>query len=683
MSVAVDDPSWFLPGIVPINPGLVAIIGARGSGKTALADLIAVGAGSNEPFDNPSSFVARASAFLVGTTSTVRWHEGEVTQQELVESGWSDDGSPDSRVRYLSQQFVERLCASDGVSDELRKEIERVIYDSWPVDDRQGAMSFKELLDIRLGSARDQQAAELETIRQIGDQITDLRVKQHHLPRKRELLRGDAGTVEQLEKQIQSLTAHAGPGHGERYAAVSKALGERQETVQALGRRITELRSLKSASETAQKVQFPRFAENLKRRYPFAALTDDQWELFIPAFSGDVMAVLDSAIAGAEADQRGVAGEPPAEGAAALDGIDADDLAQLTVAALKAEQTRLERLVGLDRQRAEQLRRVQQQLTDTRARIARLKTEIADAEGAGERDAELVETRAGHYAAYFSAILGEADELKRLYAPLRDILNSFGESVAKLSLSVTRRVDLRSWVEQGEALIDLRTSGPFHGSGEMARIARESLFDAWSTGTGEEAAAAIQQFSHDYSKGFREQSRVSPDDEEAYRDWERRVAQWIYGVGHIAVAYSPEYDGLDVQRLSPGTRGIVLLLLYLAVDQSETDPLITDQPEENLDPESVYTELVQLFRKASDRRQVIMITHNANLVVNTDVDQVLVAHCGSVREGKLPEFSYLSGGLEDALIRKAVCDVLEGGEEAFRQRAQRLHIEVPTVVPEE
>jgi energy-coupling factor transporter ATP-binding protein EcfA2 len=123
----------------------------------------------------------------------------------------------------------------------------------------------------------------------------------------------------------------------------------------------------------------------------------------------------------------------------------------------------------------------------------------------------------------------------------------------------------------------------------------------------------------------------------------------------------------------------VLLLLYLAVDQSETDPLIIDQPEENLDPESVYDELVTLFRRASARRQIIMVTHNANLVVNTDVDQVLVAHCGSLSEGKLPRFSYLSGGLEDPDVRKAVCDVLEGGEEAFRQRARRLHIDAPSV----
>jgi predicted ATPase len=123
-------------------------------------------------------------------------------------------------------------------------------------------------------------------------------------------------------------------------------------------------------------------------------------------------------------------------------------------------------------------------------------------------------------------------------------------------------------------------------------------------------------------------------------------------------------------------RGIVLLLLYLAVDRTESEPLIIDQPEENLDPESVYTELVLLFREASRRRQIIMVTHNANLVVNTDVDQVLVAHCEGYEEGRLPILTYSSGGLEEAEIRQHVCEVLEGGAEAFRQRALRLRLTV-------
>jgi energy-coupling factor transporter ATP-binding protein EcfA2 len=118
----------------------------------------------------------------------------------------------------------------------------------------------------------------------------------------------------------------------------------------------------------------------------------------------------------------------------------------------------------------------------------------------------------------------------------------------------------------------------------------------------------------------------------------------------------------------------VLLLLYLALDEADDRPLIIDQPEENLDPKSVYDELVPLFRAAKAKRQVILVTHNANLVVNTDADQVIVSKAGAHAPGQLPPITYISGGLEVSEIRNLVCDILEGGGEAFRERARRLRL---------
>jgi predicted ATPase len=131
---------------------------------------------------------------------------------------------------------------------------------------------------------------------------------------------------------------------------------------------------------------------------------------------------------------------------------------------------------------------------------------------------------------------------------------------------------------------------------------------------------------------------------------------------------------VDIQQLSPGTRGIVLLLLYLAIDREDDRPLIIDQPEENLDPKSIFDELVSRFRHAKLRRQIVIVTHNANLVINTDADQVIVATCGAHRSGQLPEITYASGGLENPDIRQQVCEILEGGEDAFKERARRLRI---------
>jgi hypothetical protein len=84
--------------------------------------------------------------------------------------------------------------------------------------------------------------------------------------------------------------------------------------------------------------------------------------------------------------------------------------------------------------------------------------------------------------------------------------------------------------------------------------------------------------------------------------------------------------------------------------------------------------LVDLFIAAKANRQVIIVTHNANLVVNTDADQIILAEAGPHRLGGLPPISYMAGGLENAAVRKAVCDILEGGEAAFRERARRLRV---------
>ena len=124
----------------------------------------------------------------------------------------------------------------------------------------------------------------------------------------------------------------------------------------------------------------------------------------------------------------------------------------------------------------------------------------------------------------------------------------------------------------------------------------------------------------------------------------------LYSTDHISIEYGIRYDGVDIRKLSPGTRGIVLLLLYLALDDQDDRPLIIDQPEENFDPKSVYDELVPLFQAAKRKRQVVIVTHNANLVVNADADQVIIAEVDAQTASGLPPITYLSGGLEcDAL----------------------------------
>jgi hypothetical protein len=274
----------------------------------------------------------------------------------------------------------------------------------------------------------------------------------------------------------------------------------------------------------------------------------------------------------------------------------------------------------------------------------------------------------------FESIVLEQDVLTTLYAPLRARIEAGVGALGKLSFTVKRHVDLDAWADCGEGLRDLRVQGTFKGRGRLRQLAEVSLKTVWETGDPSAVGSAMAAFFQQNREELLGPSTIPPSELANCREWLMQFAKWLYSTDHISLQYSIDYDGVDIRKLSPGTRGIVLLLLYLALDDADDRPLIIDQPEENLDPKSIYDELVPLFRAAKAKRQVVLVTHNANLVVNTDADQVIVAQAAAHAPGQLPPITYTPGGLEVGDIRKLVCDILEGGEEAFRERARRLRV---------
>ena len=134
------------------------------------------------------------------------------------------------------------------------------------------------------------------------------------------------------------------------------------------------------------------------------------------------------------------------------------------------------------------------------------------------------------------------------------------------------------------------------------------------------------------------------------------------------------------QHLSPGTRGIALLVLYLLMDDDDRRPLIIDQPEGNLDNSSIYMGLVPYCARQK-RSQIVLVTHNPNLVVATDAEQIIVATSERQSGQAYPRITYVSGSLEHNEIdaeatgmRQAVCTLLEGGDRAFKEREGRYSI---------
>jgi AAA domain, putative AbiEii toxin, Type IV TA system len=401
-----------------------------------------------------------------------------------------------------------------------------------------------------------------------------------------------------------------------------------------------------------------------------------EWTPFLLDYKGDVDTSLTTHLASARKGAKDWKGTHPAPAADPNVPLIEDnaELHRLPLALLEAEIARLEKLVSVDRDTANKFSALSKRIVEENAALDRCKEKLADCEGAMDRVKALVLERETAYVRVFDAVVAEQAVLTDLYSPLMTRLGAAGGTLQKLSFSVRREADVARWAADGEKLLDLRRQGSFKGRGTIQQLGEAALKAAWEMGDPQTVTAAMATFRSENQDALLEHSPVPKADQADYREWSKRFAKWLYGTEHIKIQYSIDYDGIDIRKLSPGTRGIVLLLLYFALDDADDRPLIIDQPEENLDPKSIFDELVSLFREAKNKRQVIMVTHNANLVVNTDADQIIVAQVGPHPPGELPPITYLSGGRETAHIRKAVCDILEGGERAFQERARRLRV---------
>ena len=97
--------------------------------------------------------------------------------------------------------------------------------------------------------------------------------------------------------------------------------------------------------------------------------------------------------------------------------------------------------------------------------------------------------------------------------------------------------------------------------------------------------AAMVEFRRLYQNDLLDHSPVAHTDQAEFRARSKRFAHWLFSADHIAIRYGIDYDGVDIRKLSPGTRGIVLLLLDLALDDSDNRPLVLDQPEGDSRPQ--------------------------------------------------------------------------------------------------
>ena len=158
------------------------------------------------------------------------------------------------------------------------------------------------------------------------------------------------------------------------------------------------------------------------------------------------------------------------------------------------------------------------------------------------------------------------------------------------------------------------------------------------------------------------------------------------------IKYNVQMDNDTIDIMSPGKKALVLLKLLIDLADSKC-PILIDQPEDDLDNRSVFKDLIPFIKKKKKDRQIIIVTHNANVVLGADAEEVIVANQkGSNVPNKKFKFEYRSGAIENNMpvytddgtieqgilnsqgIQQHICDILEGGESAFELRKNKYHI---------
>lgn len=654
---------WFEDQTLPLNRDLVCIIGGKGSGKTALVDLIGLGGGD---FDsgNAATFLAKATHELKGTKLLLKWEDGSTEAELQIERPL--EMPTDQNVRYLSQSFVESLCSFDRHA-QLEREIEGILFQYIPGTEALGAESFESLKQKQTEGIQLEIDGLSARIRALNEEVYSLDLLIDSRP---QLVR----ERDQLEKDISELNKQKPQPSTEEERKVADELRLLNEKRAKLAGAVEQCRIKQSRLEVLGR-KFRVVAESVEQfNIEMERALKDVGET---ALCGEIKITLPSRTAEVLAEKCQVLKEQ----AMALEGTGrpAQEGAE-TIATLDQKIVALNEKTSAEVQKRSKLQEFNRRIAEHVQKRDALAQKIAiiDETSRKERD-ESVAQRNRIFLSFFQKIEEKRRLLEQLYAPLNTQTATTTEG-AKVRFYARYTFDVRRFAADAGDLFDQRKS-LLRGEQAFIEAGRrfwEEIVERLPTPEFKPVTTLMEtlQTKGAERRSFAEQlkgMRTTKD-----------VANWLYSLDYYGVEYGIKYEGTDLDKLSPGKKGVVLLLIYLTIDK-DYRPLIIDQPEENLDNRSVYSTLVEYFRKAKKNRQVIIVTHNANLVVNGDAEQVIVANFENEMSTQGTRIRYISGSLENARvtsvgtqnvldrqgIREHVCELLEGGEDAFEKREEK------------
>ena len=617
---------------IEINQNLTTIIGGKSTGKSLLLYYIAK---TIDPEEVESRTSINDLSIVYDLDSDpdfnfeVTWKDGQKSLLKIPE-GAPEEDSKDRKLLYIPQKYLNTLSEANIQS---RAALNQFVLDVILQDTAVSEQHAEAIRQIKTASRNipseiaalflekdDIKKAE-EELKQIGDEKG---IRNYIKPLQQQVneIKTTSGFDEAQSRQYESLTASE-----KKIIAQVSSLNEDKKTIKNLDTTlVTQLKQLVSAADDYEDYLHDneiktKFSEELR---------------VLDAFTPAVQAATGNIVKAIEAKIQRLNGE---------------------LARIKTDLTPLLAKVQLQselRTKTDAIKKEEQKLNDINIKKNTLKTK----KSSYEKKADAVLETYKQIAARYDLLRNEFKKFESKFGEIAlSVLvgfkdESFNTNVVREYLN---RKDLKRMIPEGDWGEDYIYK--YDSAKHLGNI--ESVFEGVLDGT------------------------IGSVKNRLPRDAAMKLLE-----DHFYLDFRIFYKGDSFDKMSPGKKGLVLLQVLINLSNEEW-PILLDQPEDDLDNRSVYEDLVSFLKRKKMQRQIIIVTHNPNLVVGADAEETIVANQSGQevnRENKKFQFEYVSGALENSFeldpaqetaillqkgIRQHVCEILEGGKEAFQKREQK------------
>lgn len=683
---AKEGDNWF-GGEVPLNHGLVAVIGNKGGGKSALADVLAL-LGNSRAFDyfsflNRDRFLSPKSKLGAMFRAEVNWRSGHVVERHL---NHSVDTSAPELVKYIPQNYLETICSElKGSSDsQFDRELREVIYSHVGDADRLGKQTLPELIAYMTNETEDRIGHLVGELGACNSVIVDL--EDQGTPEHR------ASLQSQLEQRRAELKAHDEARPEE--VKEPQQDPETQQATAAITARLEEIRAEVARLELEIDAQRVRDREGTAKVASAEKLLNRMDNLARQHESFAVESVEDAKILGldlANIVSLKVDGRPVQEAKRLAEEARRSARSLLDAGTEGSLTAQLEKVMADSKEQREKLdepsRRYQAYLQGLKewqskrdaivgtARAANsekgLEAKLTALDRVPDRIAKERLKRAKLVSGIFAAKEDLLAKYRQLYAPVQEFIDGHPVAREHHALQFEASIVVDNFVEDLLEHVHQGRKGSFQGEHEGRELLRD-LVSAGDFGNAGGALSFVEQIvehlEHDRRDGGDKKTRLR--DQLRLTATPQRVYDFLFGLRYLQPRFELRWNGKPLDQLSPGERGSLLLVFYLLIDKRDI-PLIIDQPEENLDNQTITAMLVPAIKAAKERRQIIIVTHNPNLAVVCDADQVIHARLDKTDGNRV---TYTSGAIENPTMTQLIVDVLEGTKPAFDLRDAKYEV---------